>query len=187
LTYLVLALLSFFFTTTVQADSRQLALTRIIISETGFQLDQTDEEYIDQRQEARLIAQALRNRSSVGRVTMGIMRQYSPKSFNKERTDNRRWIAHLWTRRARPAHFPANLWWYGHRQRLLEIYEYVGWILGPDHVEAHMCMARTADGFEEVIPDHWGAPVRWLRRMRRRQGWTLLICIPDTKNDFWIM
>jgi hypothetical protein len=42
-----------------------------------------------------MIYHALRTRSRTGEVTLGIMRAYAPLSFNLNRTDNHRWVAHL--------------------------------------------------------------------------------------------
>jgi hypothetical protein len=178
----LLFLFCLLFCTTAQADSRQLALTRIIISETGFQLNRS---YTTHEEEGPAIAAVLRGRSSVGRVTMGIMREYSPKSFNKERTDSRRWISFLWARRVRPQNFPRNLSWSVHYPRFMEVYRLSGRILRGETEEVQ-CIHVEEDGTEVYVkPDHWGAPVGWLQRMRTRQGWSIVDC-GNTVNDFWI-
>lgn len=142
-----------------------LALTRICISEAGFQTTTND---------CRLIYHALRNRSSTGEVTLGIMRAYSTKTFNKNRTDRRRWIAHLNHSAARPIGWEGNisLPWSRRRDGYIEVYNHVYDLL-------HTRPENPCD-----IPiDHWGA--RGFRRRRLLSlGWTIVQC-GETLNDFW--
>ncbi len=160
---------------TAEAQSRLNGLTNICISEAGFQTRTAD---------CALIVEVLRNRSSTGTVTMGIMRNYSTKVFNRSRTDHRRWIPWMTPTRVRPRGFPSNLTWNPtYRQR------YWG-------VRRHVHRILTGQVMTRYSPDHWGA--RSLRRQRLRDGWQLIVRgrphdpnrphLPhETYNDFWML
>jgi len=143
----------------------QLALARICVSESGFQI-RTDD--------CLMIYQTLRNRSSTGELTMGMMRAYSPLSFDLNRTDGHRWVAHLNERFTEPLGWSDTVpfSWYARRDDWISVYNYVGEILADDPVPP--C----------TLPlHHWGA-----RGFRRRElieaGWILTQC-GETLNDFW--
>lgn len=142
-----------------------LALTRVCISEAGFQTITND---------CTLMYHALRNRSSTGEVTLGILRAYSTKTFNKNRTDSRRWIAHLNHAARRPEGWQENISvpWSSRRQGYIEVYNHVYNLL------------HTRPESPCNIPiDHWGA--RGFRRRRLLNlGWTIVQC-GETLNDFW--
>lgn len=145
----------------------QLALTRICISESGFQTRTND---------CMMIYHTLRTRSNSGEITMGIMRAYAPQSFNVNRTDSRSWIAHLRADGREPRGWRENttLPWSTRRAGFLEVYRYVG----------NLLRTRPANPCDMRI-DHWGA--RYFRRNTLiRRGWTPIVC-GETLNQFWSM
>jgi hypothetical protein len=150
----------------VAASNRlQLALTRICISEAGFQVQTND---------CMMIYHTLRTRSRSGEITMGIMRAYAPQSFNVDRTDSRRWIAHLRGDGREPHGWRENttIPWSSRRESYMEVYRYVGELLRTR--PENPCGIRI---------DHWGAP--YFRRSRHiRAGWIPIVC-GETRNQFW--
>jgi hypothetical protein len=143
----------------------QLALTRICISEAGFQVRTND---------CMMIYHTIRTRSRSGELTLGIMRAYAPQSFNIHRTDSRSWIAHLRVDGREPRGWRENttIPWSTRREGFLEVYRYVGDLLRTRPENA--CGIRI---------DHWGAP--YFRRSRHiRNGWTPIVC-GETLNQFW--
>lgn len=161
-----------FYTCTQPANAHersvQLWLARYCVSEAGFQIDSSMEGYTN---DCAAIAQVLRSRSSVGRVTIGIMQAYSRRLFNPQRDDERCYIPHLHLRREIPDCWPSHLSWDPrYRRRFLEIYELSGKIL-QDEVRA------------PCSPDHWGSP-SLRRRVLRETNWTRADC-GNTANDFW--
>lgn len=143
----------------------QLALARICVSESGFQIETND---------CLMIYHVLRNRSRSGEITMGIMRSYATKSFNMHREDNRRWISHLRSDFREPRHWSdtTRVPWSSKRDRWIEVYEYAGILIRTNPVSP--CMERI---------DHWGA--RYFRRRQHiRNGWIPLNC-GETMNQFW--
>ncbi len=145
-----------------------LQLARICISEAGFQLNRTMAEYTT---DCANIAGVLQRRSSVGRVTLGIMRAYSPKSFNKERTDARAYIPYLTTRYTPPRFWRSHLQWSLYRRRFEEVY-YLALAL-VQGTKRPTCEA-----------DHWGARMQVIRLRARRYGWYRAPC-GNTLNSFW--
>ncbi len=143
----------------------QLALTRICISESGFQTTTDD---------CTFIYHALRNRSRTGEISIEIMRAYSPGTFNINRTDSRRWIAHLRSDFKEPHSWQetVDLPWSARRQGFINVYNHVGRMLRGN--VRNPCGRRI---------DHWGA--RGFRReLHLSNGWHLLEC-GNTLNDFW--
>jgi len=143
----------------------QLALARICVSESGFQVRTND---------CTLIYHALRTRSRTGEITIGIMRAYSGRSFDTERTDNHRWIPHLNHNFSEPRGWreTVTIPWSARRPGFQAVYEHVGTLLRtrPDNP----CSMRI---------DHWGA--RGFRRnLHLSNGWRLISC-GETLNDFW--
>lgn len=142
-----------------------LALTRVCISESGFQISTND---------CTLIYHALRNRSSTGEVTLGIMRAYSTKTFNKNRTDSRRWIAHLNHQARQPEGWQENISipWSRRRAGYIEVYNHV-----------YNLLHTRPESPCPINVDHWGA--RGFRRRRLLNlGWQIVNC-GETLNDFW--
>lgn len=142
-----------------------LALTRICISEAGFQTRTND---------CTMIYHALRTRSRTGEITLGIMRAYAPQSFNLNRTDSHRWVAHLRPdlREPRGWRETTTIPWSARREGFQQVYEHVGTLLRT-HPE-NPCDIRI---------DHWGA--RYFRRNALiRRGWTPIEC-GETLNQFW--
>lgn len=146
----------------------QLALTRICVSEAGFQYRTMD---------CRLIYEVLTYWSADHTtLTMGNMRRYSGKTFDRDRTDHRRWIAFLNSNFSEPTGWreSQDIPWSSVRDNFRRLYNYVGYLIrypqpNPCTVELH----------------HWGA-----RGFRRRehlgQGWILVQCDgAETLNDFW--
>jgi len=148
-------------------DRMQLALARICVSESGFQVRTND---------CLLIYHVLRTRSRTGEVTMGIMRAYAPRSFNLNRTDNHRWVSHLRSDFREPHNWSevVSLPWSVRREGWREVYEYAGMLLRND--PPNPCGIRI---------DHWGA--RYFRRNTHiRNGWIPVEC-GETRNQFWSM
>lgn len=142
-----------------------LALARICISEAGFQTRTND---------CTMIYHALRTRSRTGEVTLGIMRAYAPLSFNLNRTDNHRWVAHLRPdlREPRGWRETTTIPWSSRREGFRQVYEHVGTLLR--NRPENPCGVRI---------DHWGA--RYFRRNTLiRRGWTPIEC-GETLNQFW--
>lgn len=143
----------------------QLALARICVSEAGFQVRTND---------CTMIYHALRTRSNTGEITMGIMRAYAPLSFNLNRTDNHRWVAHLRRDFREPEGWSetVSIPWSTRREGFQQVYEHVGMLLRTR--PENPCGIRI---------DHWGA--RYFRRNRHiRNGWTPIQC-GETLNQFW--
>jgi len=143
----------------------QLALARICVSEAGFQVRTND---------CLLIYHVLRNRSRSRQVTIGIMRAYSPQSFNLERRDNHRWVSHLRADGRQPRGWDETVTipWSSRREGWMEVYRYAGMLLESN--PGNPCDMRV---------DHWGAPY-YRRRMHIRNGWTPIVC-GETRNQFW--
>lgn len=143
----------------------QLALTRICISESGFQVRTND---------CTMIYHALRTRSSTGEITLGIMRAYAPQSFNIHRTDNHRWIAHLRIDAREPIGWreTTTISWSTRKEGFQQVWNHVGMLLRTR--PENSCGIRI---------DHWGA--RYFRRRTHiRNGWIPIQC-GETLNQFW--
>jgi hypothetical protein len=143
----------------------QLALTKICVSEAGFQVRTRD---------CDLIYEVLRNRSVTGEISMGIMRAYARKAFEEDRDDSRMWIPHLNREFTEPRGWSENVTvpWSTRRDKFIEVYNYVGDLLRRS--PGHTCGVRI---------DHWGA--RGFRKdLHLSRGWKLLDC-GKTHNDFW--
>jgi len=143
----------------------QLALARICVSEAGFQVKTND---------CTMIYHALRSRSKTGELSLGIMKSYSKRSFDLNRQDHRRWIAHL------NHEFSEPMWWREtvavpwsrRRQGFINVYEHAGNLIRSK--PANTCGIKI---------DHWGAP-GFRREMHLGNGWRLIEC-GETLNDFW--
>ena len=144
----------------------QLALAKICVSESGFQVHSND---------CTLIYHVLRRRSSTGEVTMGIMRAYAKKTFDEHRSDSRRWIAHLNYDLSEPRGWAESVSvpWSRRQSGFAEVYNHTGMLLRTRPTETP-CGAKVS---------HWGA--RGFRReLHLSQGWELVRC-GNTHNDFW--
>ena len=144
----------------------QLALAKICVSESGFQVHSND---------CTLIYHVLRRRSSTGEVTMGIMRAYAKKTFDENRSDSRRWIAHLNYDLSEPRGWAESVSvpWSRRQSGFAEVYNHTGMLLRTRPTETP-CGVKVS---------HWGA--RGFRReLHLSQGWELVRC-GNTHNDFW--
>ena len=144
----------------------QLALAKICVSESGFQVRSND---------CTLIYHVLRRRSSTGEVTMGIMRAYAKKTFDENRSDSRRWITHLNHDLSEPRGWAESVTvpWSRRQDGFAEVYNHAGMLLRTRPTETP-CGAKVS---------HWGA--RGFRReLHLSQGWELVRC-GNTHNDFW--
>ena len=144
----------------------QLALAKICVSESGFQVRSND---------CTLIYHVLRRRSSTGEVTMGIMKAYARKTFDENRQDPRRWILHLNHTFEEPMGWAEHVTvpWSTRRDGFAEVYSHAGMLLRT-RPETTPCGAKVS---------HWGA--RGFRReLHLSQGWKLVRC-GNTHNDFW--
>ena len=143
----------------------QLALARICVSEAGFQLRTRD---------CELIYHVLRTRSRSGELTIGIMRAYASKSFNRQRTDSHRWVAHLTHTFSEPRGWneTTSLPWSRRRTLFRAVYEFAGALIRER--PENPCPIRL---------DHWGAP-HFRRRQHLQNGWRIVEC-GETLNTFW--
>ena len=99
----------------------QLALARICAGEANLQLETND---------CGAIYQVLTRRAEKrGRTFMQTARAYSTKHFDRERTDKRRWVAHLNLGGWKPDGWPQRLPWAKHAPRWDEILDYAGGLL----------------------------------------------------------
>jgi hypothetical protein len=148
----------------------QLWFARFAVSEAGWQSGSPFHETTHQH-DMPAMATVLARRSSVGRVTIGIMRAYGSEVFNTSRR-NRAYIPHLHLARWRPRGWGYPFPWAPKfRGRFREIYVFSGQILRGE-VQA------------SCTPDHWSGPS--IRRRVLRRGWTLLDC-GNSANDFWAL
>ena len=146
----------------------QLALTKVCVSESGFQVRTND---------CSLIYHVLRGRSVTGQVTMGIMRAYARKTFDEKREDSRRWILNLNHRFEEPEGWSENVTipWSVRRAGFIEVYNHAGQLL----------RTRPKNTPCDVKVSHWGA--RGFRReLHLIRGWKLVEC-GRTNNDFWLV
>jgi hypothetical protein len=144
----------------------QLALARILVSEAGFQLRTLD---------GLLIYETLRHRSMTGEVTMDMMRRYSTRTFDRNRTDSRRWIPYLNPEGTRPRGWTDEITipWSARRADWLRVYQYAGYLLR--HPQRFPCTMRV---------HHWGS--RGFRYWRHiHAGWIPVNCGEETANTFW--
>lgn len=145
----------------------QLALARICVSEAGFQVRTRD---------CELIYHALRSRSRSGDITIGIMRAYAPKSFNRQRNDNHRWVSHLSHTFSEPKFWreTTTIPWSRRVDGFREVYEFVGQLI--QSRPSSPCASRV---------DHWGAR-HFRRRTLLQRGWRIVNC-GETLNTFWTL
>lgn len=147
----------------------QLALARICISESGWQLETWD---------CRLIFEVLSGRSGTGHLTMGIMRRYSTATFNRRRTDRRRWVPFLNAEFREPRHWQETVTvpWFVYREAYRHTYNYAGYLI------------RHEPNYPCTMPvHHWGAR-GWRVRQREREGWRRVECgMVPTRNQFWMV
>lgn len=140
-----------------------LALSRIIVSESGF--TPTDD--------GPAIVSVIYDRAErMDMSPLSAARAYCPQSFNRERTDRRKWIAHLSLSGAKPHGWPANVSWERRRPLWLALTARVTELV--KHPHSHSCSES---------PMHWGA--RWFSRPRQL-GWLEVDC-GDTRNTYYVI
>lgn len=151
-----------------KAIQLRLALATICVSEAGFQIATND---------CLFIYLALKERSRTHRITLGMMKSYSKSSFNKHRTDARRWIPYLNANFTEPEHWNETVMvpWASRRRAFIEVYNLAAKLIRTN--PRNPCGVRI---------DHWGA-TGFKRRQRLAEGWTLVQCGGIMKNDFWTM
>jgi len=144
----------------------RIALARVCVSESGFQIATND---------CRLIFEALRTRGG-GRLSVWIMKAYAKKAFDRNRTDPRKWIPFLNDRFFEPRHWTETVVvpWSSRRQAFISVYNYASHLISTN--PQPLCGVRI---------DHWGAR-GFKRRQHLREGWTLVRC-GETRDDFWTM
>lgn len=152
-------------------EQLQLALARICVSESGFQIRTWD---------CRLIYEVLRHRSRTGELTLSIMRNYATATFNRHRTDSRRWIPFLDARGAMPRHWSeaTHLSWSAYRSNFLDVYRYAGYLI--QHNPEYPCTLPV---------HHWGARNFRVQTLVR-SGWIRVECSVEgrrTLNQFWLV
>ncbi len=148
------------------AKQLQLALAKVCVSESGFQVRTND---------CTLIYHVLRGRSTTGELTMGIMRAYAKKTFDERRQDSRRWILHLNHTFEEPREWSETVTipWSVRRSGFIDVYTQAGELVRT-RPNTTPCGAKVS---------HWGA--RGFRReLHLNQGWQLVRC-GTTHNDFW--
>lgn len=148
----------------------QLALARICVSEAGFQTETND---------CAAIHQVLKGRKGRGSL-LRIMRLYSSRTFDRERTDKRRWIAFLNPRGMEPKGWPERTAagtphpeWRHYRDLWMDMQEHVA-----DVVSGEVSSPCSKE------PDHWGSRYGIDLRRAKRAGWKEVDC-GETLNAFW--
>ena len=164
---------SLFFSSQAEATWREtrLALARICVSEAGFSRISREHHRLTNRDDCAAIHEVLQNRRRPGQSLMGIMRQYSSLTFNTDRQDRRRWLAHLNVQGTEPEGWPAHWNWDRTRRAWLRTIRLAGRVMAGR--ELSTCDRRA---------DHWGA--QWYTRRALRAGWEVIDC-GDTHNKFW--
>ena len=145
----------------------RLALAKVCVSEAGFQTSTND---------CALIFQALKTRSHMHQVSLGMMHAYSPDVFNKNRRDARRWVPYLNASFTEPEHWSETVRvpWTARSAAWRSVYNLASELIRTN--PANSCGVRI---------DHWGAK-HFRRREHLREGWTIVEC-GVTKNAFWTM
>jgi len=137
--------------------SEQVALARICVSEAGWEIGD----------DCGSILSVLRSRSERMRIPlMQAMRAYSSRTFDRSRTDSRRWIAEL-SGNGFPRGLAAR-----HQSKWRQLLDHAGELLANP--------ASTCD------VHHWGSNHGNDLARALRAGWTRVDC-GDTKNAFWNM
>lgn len=152
---------------TPREERQALALARICVSEAGFTLRTRD---------CELIYHVLRTRSRSGELEMGTMRAYCTKSFNKARTDNHRWVAHLNRAGREPQGWSetTTVPWSRRRSAWLRVLEHTRDLIR--NRPENPCGDRL---------DHWGSK-GFRKRRHLRNGWRIVDC-GETLNEFWAL
>jgi hypothetical protein len=149
-------------------EGRQaLALARICVSEAGFTLRTRD---------CELIYHVLRTRSRSGELEMGTMRAYCKKSFNRDRTDHHRWVAHLNPAGREPRGWSETTTVPWSRRR-------AAWLRVLEHTR-DLIRRRPENPCGDRL-DHWGSK-GFRRRRHLRNGWRIVDC-GETLNEFWAL
>lgn len=162
---LILIILLLLTSSTTFAQTRQEALARYCINEVSFSPNIIND--------CTAIATVLRNRSSTGHITLGIIRAYSRgEIFNHHRSDPMRWVPFLnrFGRRPRYWNESTTIPWSRRRSIWMRVYHLSGRIL---HHEIHDKCRYPAH--------HWGNST--LDRRSRRRGWIRSQC--HSINHFW--
>lgn len=148
----------------------QLALAQLCVSESMFQTRTLD---------CRLIYEVMRHWSADGMtLTMRAMRRYSRLTYDRGRTDSRRWIAFLNHDFTEPQGWAEDqtVPWSAARDDFRRVYNYAGYLIR--YPQAYPCTTQV---------HHWGAR-GFRRREHLREGWILVDCGgEETMNDFWTM
>jgi len=126
--------------------------------------------------DCRLIYEVIRYWSLDHRtLTMRAMMRYSRLTYDRTRTDRRRWIAFLNESFTEPSGWRDDqaVPWSAVRGHFRRVYYYAGYLIR----------------FPQTIPcpvpvHHWGAR-GFRRREHLREGWHLADCGEETMNDFW--
>lgn len=146
----------------------QTAISRVCASEIGL---------TGEHEECAAIHAVLRGRAERAGISLVSMaRAYSSRVFELDRTDARRWVAHLDARGREPLGWPDVASWSHHRPRWLALHDAAGAILRGE-IE-HGC---------EGDLDHWGMSLEGSIDMRRaeRAGWTRVVCPESYRNAYW--
>lgn len=150
-----------------------LALARICASEVGLR---------GSYEECAAIVAVLRDRAARnGWTLLGAARRYSTNVFNRERTDDRAWVAHLTPDGRQPAGWPTSvvvhrggrevvrrhLPWSAYRDSWLRLYAAVRQILRgeiqPDCAQPpHHWGCRTCGDSERALSHGWGEVACWV-------------------------
>lgn len=149
--------------------SDQLAVSRVCASEIGL---------TGEHEECAAIHAVLRGRADRAGISLVAMaRAYSSRVFDLDRSDPRRWVAHLRVDGREPAGWPDVASWSHHRPRWLALYEAAGAIL----------RGELEHGCEAGALDYWGMSLEGSIDMRRaeRAGWTRVECPESYRNAYW--
>jgi hypothetical protein len=147
------------------------SVARVCVAEAGWDLRTGD---------CAAIAWLLRRRAARLGVSVDVLvRRYSTRHFDEERTDARRWIVGLTLAATvdgspAPEGWPRSLEWPPYRRALGAAHNHVRGVLVGDIGDP--CRGEAA---------HWGARFGDDVERARRAGWRLLECSGRERNAFW--
>lgn len=147
----------------MQPSQDSVDLARVCVSESGFR-DTND---------CAAIGHLLVRRAERLHITFAEMiRRYSTRAFDEQRTDRRRWIPFLSASLSEPRGWPVGLSWERYR----------------DAWEARIGLARRVLSGATADPcpgsDHWGGA---MDDHRVPDSWRRAVCAGVTLNRFWIV
>jgi hypothetical protein len=165
--------------------SDELALARVCVSEIGFDVGRGDE---DAERECAAIAAVLRARAAVLDTDFGgAARAYSSRVFDRDRRDDRAWIAFLADDDREPSHWPRVVM--VREGDELRVRPHPPWaayraLWRRTRVVAREVLAGRIEHACVAPVRHWGARYGIDMERARRAGWTEIDC-GETGNAFY--